>query len=231
MDLPPPRAARAVVPERLPLHHAALRLRGGHLAAGLLPAGAGDDRLAAPRRVRAEDPRRGPAGALEQGRHADHGRPAGGDRDRRAHAAVGELPLAPDVAGPAGHGVAGGAGLPRRLPARGQGVPQGPAGPLQAGRAGADRPDRRAGAGDVARAELVAARPRPTETHVPFLKFRYLDFGLLFVPFVILVITASSNAVNLTDGLDGLASGLVAVAALAFTGMCYVTATRASAST
>ena len=62
-----------------------------------------------------------------------------------------------------------------------------------------------------------------TETHVPFLKFRYLNFGLLFVPFVILVITASSNAVNLTDGLDGLASGLVAVAALAFTGMCYVT--------
>ncbi len=62
-----------------------------------------------------------------------------------------------------------------------------------------------------------------TTTHIPFLKFRYLDFGLLFVPFVILVITASSNAVNLTDGLDGLATGLVAVAALAFAGMCYVT--------
>ncbi len=61
-----------------------------------------------------------------------------------------------------------------------------------------------------------------TTTHIPFLKFRYLDFGLLFVPFVILVITASSNAVNLTDGLDGLATGLVAVAALAFAGMCYV---------
>jgi phospho-N-acetylmuramoyl-pentapeptide-transferase len=62
----------------------------------------------------------------------------------------------------------------------------------------------------------------PTTTHVPFLKFRYLDFGLLFVPFVILVVTGSSNAVNLTDGLDGLASGLVAIAALAFAGMCYV---------
>ena len=62
----------------------------------------------------------------------------------------------------------------------------------------------------------------PTTTHVPFLKFRYIDFGVLFVPFVILVVTASSNAVNLTDGLDGLASGLVAIAALAFAGMCYV---------
>jgi phospho-N-acetylmuramoyl-pentapeptide-transferase len=61
-----------------------------------------------------------------------------------------------------------------------------------------------------------------TTTHLPFLKYRYLDFGFLFIPFVILVITASSNAVNLTDGLDGLASGLVAIAALAFAGMCYV---------
>ena len=61
-----------------------------------------------------------------------------------------------------------------------------------------------------------------TTTHVPFLKFRFIDFGILFVPFVILVVTGSSNAVNLTDGLDGLASGLVAIAALAFAGMCYV---------
>jgi phospho-N-acetylmuramoyl-pentapeptide-transferase len=62
----------------------------------------------------------------------------------------------------------------------------------------------------------------PTVTHVPFLKFRFIDFGILFIPFVILVITASSNAVNLTDGLDGLASGLVAIAAVAFAGMCYL---------
>jgi phospho-N-acetylmuramoyl-pentapeptide-transferase len=73
---------------------------------------------------------------------------------------------------------------------------------------------------------LLVVWPEPglpaTATHVPFLKFRLLDFGLLFVPFVILVITGSSNAVNLTDGLDGLASGLVAIAALAFATMCYV---------
>ena len=62
----------------------------------------------------------------------------------------------------------------------------------------------------------------PTVTNVPFLKLRFLDFGWLFVPFVILVITGSSNAVNLTDGLDGLATGLVAIAAISFAAMCYV---------
>jgi phospho-N-acetylmuramoyl-pentapeptide-transferase len=62
----------------------------------------------------------------------------------------------------------------------------------------------------------------PSTTHVPFLKFRLIDFGWLFVPFVILVVTGTSNAVNLTDGLDGLASGLMAIAALAFAGMCYL---------
>jgi phospho-N-acetylmuramoyl-pentapeptide-transferase len=61
-----------------------------------------------------------------------------------------------------------------------------------------------------------------TTTHVPFLKFQFIDFGWLFVPFVILVITGTSNGVNLTDGLDGLASGLVAIAALSFAGLCYV---------
>jgi phospho-N-acetylmuramoyl-pentapeptide-transferase len=63
----------------------------------------------------------------------------------------------------------------------------------------------------------------PTLTHVPFLKSYYFDLGLLFIPFVMLVITGASNAVNLTDGLDGLASGLVAIAAIAFAGMCYLT--------
>ncbi|MFM7230741.1 MAG: phospho-N-acetylmuramoyl-pentapeptide-transferase [bacterium] len=63
----------------------------------------------------------------------------------------------------------------------------------------------------------------PTLTHVPFMKSFYVDLGWLFVPFVILVITGASNAVNLTDGLDGLASGLVAIAAVAFAGMCYLT--------
>ena len=73
---------------------------------------------------------------------------------------------------------------------------------------------------------LLMSFPEPglssTVTHVPFLKFRFVDFGWVFIPFVVLVITGSSNAVNLTDGLDGLASGLVAIAALTFAAMCYL---------
>jgi len=62
-----------------------------------------------------------------------------------------------------------------------------------------------------------------TRTNVPFVKEVFLNFGPLFVPFVILVLTGSSNAVNLTDGLDGLASGLTAFAAVAFGGIAYLT--------
>jgi phospho-N-acetylmuramoyl-pentapeptide-transferase len=40
--------------------------------------------------------------------------------------------------------------------------------------------------------------------------------------FIIFVLLGSSNAVNLTDGMDGLASGLVAIAALTLAGLCYL---------
>ncbi|MCE5195300.1 MAG: phospho-N-acetylmuramoyl-pentapeptide-transferase [Nitrospiraceae bacterium] len=49
---------------------------------------------------------------------------------------------------------------------------------------------------------------------IPFFKKWLFDLGLFYIPFSILVIVGSSNAVNLTDGIDGLASGLVAVAVL-----------------
>lgn len=39
----------------------------------------------------------------------------------------------------------------------------------------------------------------------------YLDLGILYIPFVVFVMIAFSNAVNLTDGLDGLASGITAL--------------------
>lgn len=61
-----------------------------------------------------------------------------------------------------------------------------------------------------------------TKTTLPFFKDRFLDLGILYVPFVALVITSVSNAVNLTDGLDGLASGLVAVAAASLAGLAYI---------
>jgi len=58
---------------------------------------------------------------------------------------------------------------------------------------------------------------------VPFFKALAIDMGIFYIFFVILVITASSNAVNLTDGLDGLAIGCIVLTAVAFTGMSYVT--------
>ncbi|MCX5707357.1 MAG: phospho-N-acetylmuramoyl-pentapeptide-transferase [Candidatus Omnitrophica bacterium] len=57
---------------------------------------------------------------------------------------------------------------------------------------------------------------------VPFLKNVALDLDGLYIIFVILVIAGTSNAVNLTDGLDGLAIGIVVMAALAFSILCYV---------
>ncbi len=65
--------------------------------------------------------------------------------------------------------------------------------------------------------------PEPaTLTSVPFFKNVVIDLGILYVPFVMLVVTASSNAVNLADGLDGLAIGLVIPPALAFGALAYV---------
>lgn len=55
------------------------------------------------------------------------------------------------------------------------------------------------------------------DTRVQFpLVGRSIDFGQLYVPFAASVVIASANAVNLTDGLDGLAAGTVAIAAAAY---------------
>ncbi len=51
---------------------------------------------------------------------------------------------------------------------------------------------------------------------VPFTNIT-LDFGVLYIPFVMLVMLATVNSVNLTDGIDGLASSVSAVCALFFT--------------
>lgn len=44
-----------------------------------------------------------------------------------------------------------------------------------------------------------------TKLYFPFFKSLQIDLGLLYIPFAMLVIVSASNAVNLTDGLDGLA--------------------------
>ena len=62
-----------------------------------------------------------------------------------------------------------------------------------------------------------------TATEIPFLKNYFLEFGILYMPFVMLILTGSSNAVNLSDGLDGLAIGLTGLCAIAFAGLAYVT--------
>lgn len=63
-----------------------------------------------------------------------------------------------------------------------------------------------------------------TSISIPFIKNYLLDLSYLYFPFAMLVITGSSNAVNLTDGLDGLASGTIAIATLAFAIIAYMTA-------
>ena len=62
-----------------------------------------------------------------------------------------------------------------------------------------------------------------TELVLPFFKQLTPDLGWLYVPFGMLVMVFFSNAVNLTDGLDGLAISLFIVAAAAMTALAYVT--------
>lgn len=58
--------------------------------------------------------------------------------------------------------------------------------------------------------------------YFPFFKNYHPDLGLFFIPFVTLVIVGASNAVNLTDGLDGLAIGPVAINAATYMLFAYI---------
>ncbi len=64
--------------------------------------------------------------------------------------------------------------------------------------------------------------PYNTALIVPFFKKWLFDFGILYIPFAVFVMVGSSNAVNLTDGIDGLAIGLVAIATLANGALTYL---------
>ncbi|MGQ0793929.1 MAG: phospho-N-acetylmuramoyl-pentapeptide-transferase [Deltaproteobacteria bacterium] len=61
-----------------------------------------------------------------------------------------------------------------------------------------------------------------TSVILPFVKRAVLDFGWLYVLFAILVVAGSSNAVNLTDGLDGLAIGSITVSAATYIVFAYL---------
>ena len=60
------------------------------------------------------------------------------------------------------------------------------------------------------------------DLYFPFFKNLILHLGLFFIPFGLFVIIGASNAVNLTDGLDGLATVPVMLVALSFTLICYL---------
>jgi phospho-N-acetylmuramoyl-pentapeptide-transferase len=60
----------------------------------------------------------------------------------------------------------------------------------------------------------------------PFFKRFIPDIGWFYIPFATLVLVGATNAVNLTDGLDGLAISVFSVAAAAFTALAYVSTHR-----
>jgi len=62
-----------------------------------------------------------------------------------------------------------------------------------------------------------------TNLHIPFFKDIFIDLGIFYVLFSVLVICGSSNAVNFTDGLDGLAAGCMILTALTFGILSYIT--------
>ncbi|MBR5876307.1 MAG: phospho-N-acetylmuramoyl-pentapeptide-transferase [Akkermansia sp.] len=59
---------------------------------------------------------------------------------------------------------------------------------------------------------LYISVPTLTNLYIPF--YGYLNIGVFFIPLALLVIIGASNAVNLTDGLDGLASGCMIIVSL-----------------
>ena len=62
-----------------------------------------------------------------------------------------------------------------------------------------------------------------TNLYFPFFKNLIINLGWFFIPFSVFVIVGSSNAVNLTDGLDGLATVPVILVAVCFAFISYVT--------
>ncbi len=78
-------------------------------------------------------------------------------------------------------------------------------------------------AGAAAYAITAVSKPDlATALTFPFFKNWLLNLGIFYIPFAIVVIVGSSNAVNLTDGLDGLATGPVMICAAVFMIISYL---------
>jgi phospho-N-acetylmuramoyl-pentapeptide-transferase len=61
-----------------------------------------------------------------------------------------------------------------------------------------------------------------TTLYVPFFKNPAVDLGNLWIPFAVLLLVGESNAVNLSDGLDGLATGLLILVFIALAILTYI---------
>ncbi len=77
-------------------------------------------------------------------------------------------------------------------------------------------------AGGVAARAVAAPAPHAGALALPFLKDVLVPLGIAYLPFVMLVLLGASNAVNLTDGLDGLAVGAMAIVASTYTVFVYI---------
>ena len=73
---------------------------------------------------------------------------------------------------------------------------------------------------------ITAATPVASSNilYIPYFRF-FLNLSWLYIPFAVVVISGTSNAVNLTDGLDGLASGLLVLTFTFFAVMAYIIGT------
>ncbi|MBI5143484.1 MAG: phospho-N-acetylmuramoyl-pentapeptide-transferase [Candidatus Omnitrophica bacterium] len=69
---------------------------------------------------------------------------------------------------------------------------------------------------------IIFYTPIGTTLTIPFFKHCILNLGPFYVLFAIIVLAGSSNAVNLTDGLDGLATGCTIIAALTYSVLSYM---------
>jgi len=69
---------------------------------------------------------------------------------------------------------------------------------------------------------LILDSKNNLQLNVPFFKDVAINLGIFYILFVVIIIAGTSNAVNLTDGLDGLAIGIVVMVALAYSVLSYV---------
>ncbi|MDR3276244.1 MAG: phospho-N-acetylmuramoyl-pentapeptide-transferase [Treponema sp.] len=61
-----------------------------------------------------------------------------------------------------------------------------------------------------------------TALYIPFFKNPVIDLGVWWIPFAVILVVGESNAVNFSDGLDGLATGLLLLVFIALAILCYL---------